>query len=152
MVKWRVGDDEEENRRVGDACIQFNNEPTRTVQSFAQDADINVLVRRFGIEKVASTVIDPSMYGDFTQAPDLRGALEIMRDAEDQFMKLSPKIRGRFENSPAKLWEFLQDPSNLEEAVFLGFVEKRALESNVEVSGPSPENLPAKPGSPEGAD
>lgn len=136
---WRSGYDQEENERIGRECATYNNEPTMTQQSFAQDADINVLVRRFGIEKLAAIApIDPSRFGDFSSAPDLRTALEVMRDAEEQFNALPAKLRERFGNSPANLWDFLQDDENRSEAEFLGLVEKPRPEGSQALSVETP--------------
>lgn len=124
-MKWRDPYDEKANEEIGRKCATVNEGPVLTQQQFAQDADINVLVRRFGVEKLAEMrPMDPSTFGDFTEAPDLRTALEVMRKAEDDFMALPPRVRARFQNSAAELWEFLQDEENRAEAEFLGLVEK----------------------------
>lgn len=98
------------------------DDPSLTQQSFAEDADLNVLVKRFGIDKEAlpPAVFDPDYYGDVGDVPDLRTALEIVRDAQARFDALPAKLRRRFENDPAKLWEFVHDPENADEAVRLG--------------------------------
>lgn len=116
--------DEAECAEVGKACATRNEEPSLTKQSFARDADLNELVRRFGITKVPVGSFDPSHYGDFTGAPDLREALEIMRDAQEQFEALPSRVRNRFQNDPALLFEFVQDPANREEGEFLGIFER----------------------------
>jgi hypothetical protein len=42
----------------------------------------------------------------------------------DFFMGLSARVRSRFENSPQKMIDFLDNPENLSEAVDLGLVPK----------------------------
>lgn len=150
---YRTGEDENENEVIGQACATVNEGPRLTQQHFAQDADINVLVRRFGVEKVSSAVIDPAAFGDFSNAPDLRQALEIMRDAEEKFMHLPPKVRSRFQNSAAALWDFLQDPENGEEALALGLLVKRPEKGSQAVSASPVEPVVSPKGEPpKGAD
>lgn len=121
--KWRSAYDDTEERE-GLACATTNDEPSLTQQSFTEDADINVIVRRFGLDKGPLPVeaVDPRYYGDFTNVPDLRTALEIVRDSENKFMDLPADIRKRFDNSPAKMWHFVNDPDNAELAVKWGLL------------------------------
>lgn len=169
---WRNPYDVEECEAVGKLCATVNLDPSLTVQSFERDANLNNLVAKFGIKGVPVHPM-PLRYGDFSDAPDLREALEIMREAKESFMSLPATVRRRFDNDPAELYAFLQDPSNLDEALRLGLVEKRPEEA-VEAPKPQrrrsdlpgqkaremgseggktdpPETPPAKPGSPAGA-
>jgi len=151
-MKWRDPYDQVANEEIGRACATVNNGPKITQESFAQDADINVLVRRFGIEKIQELhPIDPDRFGDFSGAPDLRTALEVMREAEDRFMSLPARLRARFDNSAAELWEFLQDDSNRPEAEFLGLVEKRGPEISEAVSRDAPGEAGEAPKGPDDA-
>ncbi|WNK14135.1 MAG: internal scaffolding protein [Microvirus sp.] len=95
-----------------------------TQQQFVEEADINTLVRRFGLDKQPMPVapFDPSHYGDFSNVPDLRTALDLVNDAKNRFMELPPKLRARFHNAPGELWEFVNDPENADEAVRLGLL------------------------------
>lgn len=105
-----------------------------TQQHFATDADINVLAERFGIKSgpMPKVIMNPSHFGDFRGAPDLREALEIMREVDEQFYTLSPKLRAKFHNKPAELWDFVHDPENFDEGVKLGIF-----------NAPPPPNPPA---------
>lgn len=137
-VKWRNPYDMEECERIGRETATVNDEPSTVQEQFEKDCDINVMIKRFGLEKVSSIPIDPSRFGDFSDTPDLRTALEIVRDAEYQFMQLPPKVRARFRNSPAELWEFLQDEENVEEAVRLGILENPRQDGAERVSLETP--------------
>lgn len=97
-----------------------------TVQAAADGTDINILVRRFGLDKagIPPAVLDPSYFGDFTDTPDLRSALEQLRTAQAHFDALPPGLRARFRNSPADLWDFVNDPDNVDEAVRLGLFRR----------------------------
>lgn len=120
-IDWRHQYDEKRDKLEADACCVQDFGPSLTQQQFTEDSDVNVIARRFGLTGTMPVLpIDPSHYGDFTNAPDLREALEILRDADEQFMSLPPNIRSRFDNSPAKLWDFIHDPANREEGQRLG--------------------------------
>lgn len=97
-----------------------------TSQSQAADTDLNVIIQRFGIGEgaVPPVPVDPAYYGDFSNMPDLRTVLEIGRDAEAKFMALPARVRERFHNSAAELWEFVNDRENLEEARKLGLLKE----------------------------
>lgn len=121
--KWRSAYDGTEEAEGLAAATTFEDE-SLTQQSFKDDADINVLVRRFGLDKQPLPVeaTDPRYYGDFTNVPDLRTALELVRDAENRFMDLPAQLRSKFDNNPAKLWHWINDPDNGHEAVRLGLL------------------------------
>lgn len=125
-IPWRHQYDAERDAAIGDACATINNEPSLTQQHFAENADINILVKRLGLEDAPLPVeaFDPSYYGDFTQVPDLRTALDLVRDAENRFMELPARLRSKFDNSSAKLWSWIQDPDNGPEAVRLGLLQE----------------------------
>jgi len=121
--KWRCaydGTEEAEGLAAGTTC----EDESLTQQSFRDDADLNVLVRRFGIDKIPVPPMaqDPAYFGDFSNVPDLRTALDLVNDATNRFMELPPQLRAKFDNSPAKLWHFVNDPDNASEAVRLGLL------------------------------
>lgn len=111
-----------ETERYGD--IDTGSESI--VQSqFAEDADINVLAKRFGLLGVPpAPPVDPRFYGDTDDIPDLRTALDRVRDATDHFMGLPAELRARFLNSPAVLYDFVNDSANADECVRLGLLKR----------------------------
>lgn len=101
--------------------------PSLTQQQFKDQVDVNKIVEKFQRTGVAAGFRqDQPMYGDFSQIQDFRGNLQKMEDALDSFMKLPPQLRARFENDPAQLVEWVQNPSNQEEAIKLGLMSKKA--------------------------
>lgn len=105
--------------------IDCSKDKKLTQQSAKDECDINVIIDRIkrGAD-VPTTNPNPPRYGDFTSIPtDLRDCLNIVREADSIFMSLDAKIRRRFDNDPAKLLDFLNDPSNRKEAIDLGLVE-----------------------------
>lgn len=96
------------------------DDPSLTVQSDMEDADINVIVRRFGVTgELVGGVRLPS-YADYDQVFDFRTAQQALIDARDAFMELPARLRARFDNDPQQFLEFVVDPANVDEAVALG--------------------------------
>lgn len=126
LFNWRHQYDQKRDKEEGDAAATINTEPSLTQQSFREDADINVLAKRFGLTDVPLGPIDPSAFRDTTHDPDLRQVLEYQRTARDEFMRLPAKLRRRFHDSPQELWDFIQDPENQEEIVRLGLLTRPA--------------------------
>lgn len=122
MFKWRHQYDREADEREGDLAALKCEDESLTQQSFTEDADLNVIARRFGINAIPLGPVDPSHYRDTTNDPDLREVLEYQRQAKNAFMQLPAKLRMRFHNSPAELWHFVNDPENGDEAVRLGLL------------------------------
>lgn len=125
-VNWRHQGDRVRDALEGDLAATHFPNASKTHQSFKEDCDINTIARRFGLDRQAMPVapLDASHYGDFTEAPDLRSILDTVRQAKDHFMALPPKLRARFHNKPAELWEFVNDPDNADEAVRLGLLAR----------------------------
>lgn len=119
--------DEEANARARAKTRVCNDLPSLTVQSATTDCDINVLVKRFGIDKdpVPYLAADPSFYGDFSDLPDLATALNRVRHAEQLFNALPAQLRSYFHNDPALMWAFVNDPANADEAVRMGLLQRR---------------------------
>lgn len=98
-------------------------EPTLAQQHFKDECDINFVLTNFGVEGLAVSPLQPR-YGDFTGVVDYHSALNAVIAAEDEFMALPANIRTRFDNDPAKLIDFIENPANREEAESLGLVNK----------------------------
>lgn len=88
-------------------------DPSLAQQHFAEDADINTIVRRFGITGQLPENASYPTYGDFTGISDYRTAIEAVRAAEAQFMAMPAHVRASFENDPQAFVEFCSDPVNL---------------------------------------
>lgn len=107
-------------------------EKSRTRQSEAKDADINTIVKRFG---VTGTVPVPTgrvpQYGDFPETFDMMTAMNSIRRTQEAFDALPATVRDRFHNDPVEYYNFVveRDESgkqvNFDEMVKLGLVKKR---------------------------
>lgn len=120
---------------------------SRTKQSFADEADINTIVRNFGLTGSLPDNYNPPQYGDFEGIADYQSALNAVIAADDAFMQMPPNLRERFHNNPQNLIEFLASENNYEEAVSLGLVQARSGEQKLD---PNPKDS-GQQASPKGA-
>lgn len=110
------------NRRASaDANVQFEK-PSRVKREFREDADINTIVRRFGLTGSLPPARAVPQYGDFSEVMDFHSAMNAIRSSQEAFDSLPAQVRDRFANDPGRLLEFLQDDENRAEAVKLGLI------------------------------
>lgn len=109
-------------------------EPSRTQQSFAEECDINTIVRRFGLTGELPESPRPPQYGDFTGVSDYQSALNAVIAADAAFLEFPAHIRARFHNDPQALLEFISREENRDEAEKLGLVKKIIAEKAVEAA------------------
>lgn len=88
-------------------------DPSLAVQSQKAEADINTIVRNFGVTGRMPAAVRLPSFGDFSQVADYRSALEAVRQAEASFLEVSSAVRDRFHNDPQAFMEFCENPSNL---------------------------------------
>lgn len=101
-------------------------DPSQTVQSEKEDADLNVLIERFGVgELVASNVPMPSL-SDYSEVLDFSSAMQAIVKGRESFAAMPAKVRARFLNDPQLFLEFCENADNRAEAIALGLVEKKA--------------------------
>lgn len=96
-----------------------------TKQSFAKAADINEIVRRFGLTgqlPVASQRVP--LNGDFCNAPDFQSSMNLLIAARERFDALPAKVRARFGQDPGQMIAFLENDANRDEAMKLGLIER----------------------------
>ena len=98
-------------------------EPTLAQQHFADECDINYVLKNFGVQGLQVSPLEPR-YGDFTGVVDYHSALNAVIATEDGFMALPADLRTRFDNDPSKLIDFIENPANRQEAESLGLVNK----------------------------
>lgn len=94
-----------------------------TQQNGKEDADINEIVRRFGLTGELPSDLRMPVSGDFTGVTDFQTAMNIVRTAEEEFMRVPADLRARFNNDPARLMDFLADTNNKDEALKLGLIQ-----------------------------
>lgn len=101
-------------------------EPSLTQQQFKDEADINTIVDRFLRSGVMPTPVNMPQYVDYEGVFDFQSAMNVVRQADENFMRLDAKVRARFNNSPQEFLEFFANPDNTDEAVRLGLAIPQA--------------------------
>lgn len=103
-----------------------NEEPSKTDQSQTEQSDVNYIIGQYKkTGQLTHLARKQGVYADVSQIPDLQESLAQVELANTAFASLPSEVRQRFQNSPVQMIEFLQDPSNDEEAIRLGLKEKR---------------------------
>lgn len=99
---------------------------SKTKQSFKEECDINAILRKHHQMGVALPPPQflPSHSGDFSEVVDYQSAIHAVMAAEAAFASLPSQVRRRFDNNPELYLNFLDDESNLDEAISLGLVQK----------------------------
>lgn len=105
--------------------IEFNDQ-SLTKQSFAEECDINTIVKRFGLTGELPQNVTMPQYADFEHVVDFHSALNAVNKANESFMQMPAEIRARFHNNPAEFVDFCFDDANIDEAVKLGLVPRKA--------------------------
>lgn len=123
--------------------IKFD-QPSQTLQSFKDDADINCIIARF---ENTGVLVDPTVpvsrvpqFGDFSEMPSYQEAQNVIVAATNAFGSLPSKIRERFGNDPAAYFQFVQSlkegSDEYAEAIRLGIIDKPADRPAEVPSGP----------------
>lgn len=105
------------------------DEPSMAQQHFKDECDVNNILRKYELTGLITHVANgtPS-YGDFSSVLEFQQAQNILIEAQDAFEALPASLRKRFDNDPAVMLEFIENPDNREEAENLGLVAKKAVD------------------------
>lgn len=126
--------------RRSDECGLCCNDPSLTVQADAEDADINVIVHRFGLTGEMPVGMRVPQYQDYEGVFDFRTAQEQILYAQREFMSMPAEVRRRFENNPQVFLEFAADPANVDAMVEMGLaIEKPKAQDSSAADGPPKE-------------
>lgn len=121
---------------AGDESGLECKDPTLTKQSFAEEVDINTIVKRFKLTGELPKDIRLPTYEDFTGVFDFHSAMNAVAQAREAFDKMPANVRTRFNNDPGAFVDFTADRNNLAEARTLGLVPPEEL--------PEPEAAPMR--------
>lgn len=119
-----------------DPGIDFSHDRGVTDPSGADDADINNIVARFHKTGVLPNINVPGVFADVSSALSYQDSLQVIINAENQFMALDAKTRKKFSNSPAEFLEFVENPENGPELVKMGLAT--LVEPTPSPASPSP--------------
>jgi len=106
---------------------------SKVEQHHKNDVDINSIVKRFTQRGYTPPIASGTpMYGDFSDGFDYQESVNRILSANAQFDALPSEIRTKFDNDPANLLDFVDNPDNAVEAFELGLIPV------ADVSPPSP--------------
>lgn len=126
-------------------------EPSRAIQSAAEECDINTIVKRFGLTGKLPDVLSLPQYGDFTGVTDYQSALNLVMAADSAFMQLPADLRARFHHDPANLLNFVSSEANREEAQRMGLLRPIQAPETIIPGGTTSPTGEAPKGAPEPA-
>lgn len=119
------------------------------LQSEKDTCDVNRIMKRYRetgqLDHMAKR---QPYYADVSDALEYQEALHVVGEAQEAFEALPASLRRRFDNDPAEMLTFLQDPANEDEARELGLLPKKAPERAPDAgpgSGQVPGPVPPEP-------
>lgn len=92
-------------------------------QEFADECDINVLMRKYQSSGLLPSRSGVPQYGDFADLPDYLEAQNIIATANLAFAELPSDVRLRFANDPAEFVAFASDKANLDQMRIWGLAK-----------------------------
>lgn len=111
-----------------------------TQQQFKDDADINTIVKRFGLTgQLPSNLVAP-VNADFSDVFDFHSAMMVVRRAQESFDRMPADVRFRFGNDPGAFVDFCSNRENLPEMKKLGLVLD--IPEEPAIIAPKPEDGP----------
>jgi len=112
-----------------------NNLPTMTKQSLRDNADINHIIKRHGLNSILKDAqAFEAQYGDF-DSTDLQDAMNVVANANSLFEQIPSEIRNEFKNDAGAFIDFATDPENHDQMAKWGLANPKA---------PIPEIQPTK--------
>lgn len=98
-----------------------------TQQSQMEDADINVIVKRFGLTGQLPQNVAVPLNEEFEDAVDFKEMMNLKIQADRAFMEMPADVRARFNNDPVRFVDFCSNEENIEECVKLGLAIKKPV-------------------------
>lgn len=103
-------------------------EESMVQQNLSAETDINNIMAKYAKTGQFHHVTPMAAeYGDFSNVPDYKTAMEHIMASNELFMELPAKVRDRFGNDPANFIEFATDAENIEELRKLGLAPAAPL-------------------------
>ena len=97
-----------------------------TQQHFSQESEINNIIAyhdRTGIIKNVQQGV--AQYGDYSEVNEYRESLDMIRQADENFMQLPSNIRRQFNNNAGDFFEFATNPENQEQMIEMGLANRK---------------------------
>ena len=124
--------------KASDEAALVCKDPSLTQQQFAVESDINTIVDTFMKTGHLPDPVSMPQYVDYEGVFDFQSAMNVVRSADENFMRMDAKVRSRFHNSPQEFLEFFSNPANQDEAIRLGL----AVSSPTTFVAPATEVVP----------
>lgn len=112
-----------DSKAFSDECAVEDFGESLTVQSQKDEADINVLMERYGVTGKMPENPRIPQYVDQDEVFDFRTANEYVMQANEAFMEYPAVLRARFNNDPQEFMAFCHDEANREEMKKLGLLK-----------------------------
>jgi len=126
-----------DRRANGSRRVSFITDAGSVVEGHHKnEVDINQIMQKYRVTGFLESNAQEANYGDFSNATDFHDMKNRIIDAESDFARLPSYLRTRFNNDPAQLLAFLEDPQNLSEARELGIIEDRVLRAPIPETPP----------------
>lgn len=121
---------------------------SRTKQSFKDDCDINLIVKRHASTGLWDHLAPvPATYGDFTASRELLAAVELVDQANASFAELPAEVRRLCDNQAVNLLYGLADEASYEmlvDAGLPGLVTRREVPPEVPAAPTAPSPKPTE--------
>jgi len=108
---------------MGKSAQIFDPKEKRTKEADRQSTDIRTAVERDQVKLDLPAITgEVMMYGDFSDVPDMQTSMNMVIAAEDEFMRIPPGIRIKFDNNVATFVDAVTDPTREQEMIDLGLL------------------------------
>lgn len=134
-------DTDEASDEAGLRC----EDPSLAQQHQAEEADINTIVKRFGLTGHLPVVPVPPTYADFEDVFDFHSAQNLIRQANESFSALPVEVRKRFNYDPGAFLAYVEEPGHEAELRSWGLLDDAS-------GGNSPSPAPGAPAAPPSGD
>lgn len=110
--------------------VTINEEPSRTKQEFKKECDINHIISKYDSMGVLTHLNQAeATYADVTEVTDFSQAMQIIRQAEMDFMNFPAHVRAAFNNDVANFLDAAHDPEKKDELAKLGLISQSELDA-----------------------
>ena len=112
-----------------------------TQQSHAAAADVRNIIKQYDRRGLIANVNKGiAQYGDYSEINEYSEALNMVREADENFQQLPSHIREQFNNNAGLFFEFATDPKNSEKMIKMGLKKAPII-----VEEATPKSDPAPP-------
>lgn len=119
MTELKASDDP--SRHV----LDCTGDPGLTKQSFKDECDINNLMAQYRATGDFTHVARTSpQYGDYSNVEDYQTAVNIVKEANQQFLELSAEARLACDNDPNIFMEMVSNPDKRDLCLHLGLLDE----------------------------